>query len=141
MRKTFSSAIVLVALFGCKQDVQRHDLFYGSTQPPIVSITIGDVQFVKPIHKSTGPLTSPSMISPNRLAVVNTVEILKGQGVGQRIGLAYEAGRKYEPLPKHRYVFLWDPTGKCIQYYPVQSEFYIKDGREIPLKNLQWLTN
>jgi hypothetical protein len=81
MRKILRSAIVLVALFGCKQHVQRHDLFYGSTQPPIVSITIGDVQFVKPIHKSTGPLTSPSMISPNRLAVVNTVEILKGKAL------------------------------------------------------------
>ena len=65
------------------------------------------------------------------------VEVLKGGGVGERIGLAYETGRSNEFLVKQRYVFLWDQTETCIQYFTVKGQFYVKGDREIPLEELK----
>lgn len=135
MRAFLFYAVILFVVIGCESDVKTHQLFYGTTPPPVISITVGDVETVKSIGKSGLP--SPSMVSPNQLAIVKMVDILKGQGVGERIGLAYEAGRNNEPVAKQKYVFLWDETGKCIQYFTVKGNFYVKDGREISLDELK----
>jgi hypothetical protein len=135
MRAFLLYAVIVLVVVGCESDVKTHQLFYGTTPPPVISITIGDVEAVKSIGK--GGLPSPSMISPNQLAIVKMVDVLKGQGVGERIGLAYEAGRSNEPVAKQKYVFLWDQTGKCIQYFTVKGNVYVKDGHEIPLDELK----
>jgi hypothetical protein len=128
------AAIALVAS-GCESGRRTHQLFYGTTPPPVVSVTVGDVEAIKSIGR--GVLTSPSIISPNQLAVIKMVEILKGEGVGERIGIAYEEGISNEFVVKQRYVFLWDQTETCIQYFTVKGKFYVKDGREIPLDELK----
>jgi hypothetical protein len=126
---------VIALVSGCDSDVKTHQLFYGTTPPPVASITVGDVDAVKSISKRGLP--SPSMISPNQLAIIKMVNVLRGQGVGERIGLAFEAGRSNEPTAKQRYVFFWDQTGKCVQYFTVKGDLYIKDGREVPLAELK----
>lgn len=135
MRAVFLCGVVSLGLAGCDSGMKTHQLFYGTTPPPVVSITVGDVEMVKSTGKSG--LASPSMVSPNQLAVVKMVDVLKGKGVGDRIGLAYEAGRSNEPAAKARYVFFWDQTGRCVQYFSVKGKFYVKDGRELPLEDLR----
>lgn len=126
---------VITLVSGCDFGVKTHQLFYGTPPPPAASITVGDVVAVKTIDKRGLP--SPSMISPNQLAIIKMVDVLRGQGVGERIGLAFESGRSNEPKAKQRYVFFWDETGKCIQYFTVKGDLYIKDDREVPLEELK----
>ncbi len=135
MRAILLCAVIMLGVVGCESDAKIHQLFYGTTPPSVVSITIGDVESVKSTGK--GGLPSPSMVSPNQLAIVKMVNILKGQGVGEKIGLAYDAGRSNEPVAKQRYVFLWDQSGECIRYFTVKGNLYVKDGREIPLAELK----
>ncbi len=56
---------------------------------------------------------------------------------GERIGFAYEAGRSDEPVAKQKYVFLWDQTGKCVQYFMAKGNLYVNDGHEITLEELK----
>src|SRR5258705_13255148 len=119
MRAILLFAVVALVVVGCESNVKTHQLFYGTTPPPVASISVGDVETVKSIGK--GGLPPPSMVSPNQLAIVKIVDVLKGQSVGQRIGLAYEAGRSNELVAKQRYVFLWDQTGRCIEYCKVKG--------------------
>lgn len=135
MRAILLGAVILIGMVGCDSDVKTHQMFYGTTPPPVVSITVGVVETVKPTGKSSLP--SPSMISPNQLAIVKMLDVLKGEGVGGRVGLAYEAGRSNETVAKQKYVFLWDQTGRCVQYFSVKGNSYLKDGHEIPLEELK----
>ena len=135
MRAILFCVVILIGVAGCDSDIKTHQLFYGATLPPVVSITVGEVEAVK--VKGNSGLSSPSIISPNRLAIVKMSEVLKGNGVGERIALAYEIGRNNEPMVKQKYVFFWDQSGRCVQYFSVNGRFYIKDGRELLLEDLR----
>jgi hypothetical protein len=130
--------VVASVLVGCESDVKTHQMYYGTGSPRIDSITIGEVDAVKTVKKR-GPV-SPSIVLPNQLAAIKMVCVLKGQGVGKRIALAFESGRSNEPAPMQRYVFFWDEMGRCVKYFTVKDNFYLKDGVEISLDELKVTT-
>jgi hypothetical protein len=129
----FLCVAALGFLLGCNES-KTHQIFYGATPRPVVSITIGTVTAVKPLRLRG--LRSASMISPDRLAIIKMDKTLKGPGVGERIRLAYEAGRHNAPVTNSTYVFLWDEAGNCIRYFSLVGDFYLKDDRQTPLADL-----
>lgn len=82
-------------------------------------------------------LQSPSVISPNQVAVIRTVETIKGEEGEDRMALAFESQRANAPLAKQKYVFFWDQAGKCIRYCLVKGDLYVQDGQEVPLAKLK----
>jgi hypothetical protein len=135
MRAYLLLGIILIGLAGCEAGVKTRQIFYGTTLPPVVSITVGDVENVKSMRKK--PFSSPSIIAPNRIATVKTAFVLTGEGVGERLGLAFESGRSNEPVANQRYVFFWDKNGVCVQYFTTRGDFYIKDDLDVPLSELK----
>jgi hypothetical protein len=113
-------------LIGC--GVASHPLYYGDSKPPAISATIGKVEAIQ--QRSKGLVKSPSIIAPDRAAIVSMSRTVKGNGVGKRIALVYESGRTNEPQVGSSYLFTWDDRGRCIAYYSVQGDNYIKDGKE-----------
>ena len=122
-------------MLGCKPDMKVHQMFYGTTSPSVTSITVGMVETIKPTSK--GMIQSPSVISPDQIAFVRTIETVKGEKGEDWMGLAFESQRANAPVVKQKYVFFWDQAGKCIRYCSVKGDFYVQDGQEVPLGKLK----
>lgn len=99
-------------------------------EPQAASATVGVVDEVSvPTGEPVG--------SAKRLGRVRMTETLRGGGVPARVDFAFNAGRAGELVGGSRYLFLWDASGRCIGYYPVDGKFYIKAGRREPLGGLR----
>ena len=130
------SSVVIMALGGCGKRNPVRNMYNGTAPMKAELITVGTVRRIERKPQSSIE-QSPSIVAPDRIASIETTEILRGAGKIGRVRLSFEASRADPLVEKSKYVFFWDARNRCTHYYAVEGDVFIRDGARVPLDELR----